>query len=91
MSDIAMLVAEEYERRTKNLKKLCWLVVGHSRCGTIRCADKSGSAYMTSKSKAHIKGVWNIKRMLACMSNYCTLHNHITYLITLLSSMFDSC
>ncbi|RYR35039.1 hypothetical protein Ahy_A10g050136 [Arachis hypogaea] len=68
MSDIAMLVAEEYERRTKNLKKvegemtlvssslllglterlvkdkrLCWLVVGHSRCGTIRCADKSGS------------------------------------------------
>ncbi|KAL4275678.1 hypothetical protein AHAS_Ahas20G0131200 [Arachis hypogaea] len=67
MSDIAMLVAEEYERRTKNLnnvegemtlvssslllglterlvkdKRECWLVVGHSRCGTIRCADKSG-------------------------------------------------
>lgn len=36
MSDIAMLVAEEYERRTKNFKK--GSVVGEGKFNTLSCA-----------------------------------------------------
>ncbi|QHO15651.1 uncharacterized protein DS421_10g296770 [Arachis hypogaea] len=75
MSDIAMLVAEEYERRTKNLKKLCWLVVGHSRCGTIRCADKSGRYFLAEIEGPEQKSDSETKKDCRCCWILTSLHS----------------
>ncbi|RDY07014.1 hypothetical protein CR513_08929, partial [Mucuna pruriens] len=54
MSDIAMLVAEEYERRIKNFKK------GEGKLSTVSCAPK-----IEVQKKELVKFVWEPKTQFA--------------------------